>query len=823
MVCMLTVTALAWLGATQLQPPPDGSPRAPQVPSALESPDVAWPRVEPEPGAPSAPPSAPDAPQSSPGAPPGTDTDLPPGPPEPALEPEFEDEPVMEGGIESQTREIEITTDALGANTEEDAFRHAGGREVVEGDDMRRDGASSVAEGLERTAGVRTAQGVSGQGSAPGALSVAVRGVNPRLSQRTTVLLDEIPIAMAPYGQPQQSLFPLSMFSIERIDVVRGGASVRFGPRTGGGVFNLVSRPIPQVPTVAVFSQVDQFGEAQMGTSYAGTHGRLGVRAEYGPSFGRTYRDHSDFQLHGGLLKLEHPLGRRVDLGSTTHFAWQQTELPGGLTPGQFDADPFQARLPDGSPRDRDERRGWRVGESLKLKWQPLADHEVQAIGYYTHTFRETALEQWSEGQLLIQPRSYDALGLEPRYTVRLHHRQGPYHDLSVGARGVYELATLERRTIEGIDAPMPIERSITSEANLAAYSGFIDEAFNMLDERLRLSAGLRFEYISMARRDPDQVLERRDWGFLPAASFWFGPIDHIALWAAYGRSFTPPDFVELSQEDQGAALVPEVIDSVDGGAKIRDVFGLWADLTPWFKSFQSLRDVGEEAPERIGDAMAWGVEAEAGWAPGDLWDIMGDSEVSVGYAWQRSRIVDSTTLSYQDKRLPWYPVHDVWADLAYSFPWECALGRDVVSPEGCRALTIGGGVERVGTQFTEFTNSSVENGSGTAGPIDPYTLGNVFASWQAVLPMYWRLELTIGLKNVADRRWFERSDDINGGRMPQRPRTFYANLGLTHSFVRAWERAQERRERRRTARQARRDLPSRALGILDGRGARRW
>ena len=87
----------------------------------------------------------------------------------------------------------------------------------------------------ERRPGVRTVEGSSGIGSQDTKLQVAVRGVNPRLSSRATVLLDEIPLAPAPYGQPQMSLFPLSVFSIDTIDVVRGGATARYGPQTSGG------------------------------------------------------------------------------------------------------------------------------------------------------------------------------------------------------------------------------------------------------------------------------------------------------------------------------------------------------------------------------------------------------------------------------------------------------------------------------------------------------------------------------------------------------------------------------------------------------------
>lgn len=44
-----------------------------------------------------------------------------------------------------------------------------------------------------------------------------------------------MPAAVAPYGQPQLSMMPLSIGNLESIDVVRGAGSVRYGPQNVGG------------------------------------------------------------------------------------------------------------------------------------------------------------------------------------------------------------------------------------------------------------------------------------------------------------------------------------------------------------------------------------------------------------------------------------------------------------------------------------------------------------------------------------------------------------------------------------------------------------
>ncbi|WP_163014521.1 TonB-dependent receptor plug domain-containing protein, partial [Pseudomonas viridiflava] len=82
------------------------------------------------------------------------------------------------------------------------------------------------------------------------ALNSGIRGLNPRLASRSTVLMDGIPVPFAPYGQPQLSLAPLSLGNMDAVDVVRGGGAVRYGPQNVGGVVNFVTRAIPDEPTV---------------------------------------------------------------------------------------------------------------------------------------------------------------------------------------------------------------------------------------------------------------------------------------------------------------------------------------------------------------------------------------------------------------------------------------------------------------------------------------------------------------------------------------------------------------------------------------------
>ena len=135
--------------------------------------------------------------------------------------------------------------DWLGDARENDVFEHAGARDVIRREDFAKTGATTMREVLNRIPGVSAPEN-NGTGSHDLAMNFGIRGLNPRLASRSTVLMDGIPVPFAPYGQPQLSLAPVSLGNMDAIDVVRGGGAVRYGPQSVGGVVNFVTRAIPQ-------------------------------------------------------------------------------------------------------------------------------------------------------------------------------------------------------------------------------------------------------------------------------------------------------------------------------------------------------------------------------------------------------------------------------------------------------------------------------------------------------------------------------------------------------------------------------------------------
>lgn len=642
----------------------------------------------------------------------------------------------------------------------EAAFRHPGGRTVITEEELIEGGATGIGEALRKVPGVKVVE-ASGTGNTDTKLNIGVRGLNPRLSARSTVLLDEVPLAVAPYGQPQMSLFPVSLFNIQSIDVVRGGSSIRFGPQNVGGVINLRTHDIPETLTAAGLVQTNRWGDTLVDVQLGGSTGDFGVLAEYTPRMGSGYRDESRKEIHGGLLKLWARPVRALEIESNTHGYYEESELPGGLYPEDYTEDP------QASMRPLDGFSGRRVGSSLDVTLQASTNLQLQVLAFGNLSRRGFRLADRPEpesSQVFTMPRSYRTVGTEPRIAWRFQTGEGITHELNAGYRRVFEDAHYEMRTLDRYTGEETLD--LDDDAQVAADALYIEDELLLFDDHVRVAGGVRYEDVRIARRNNlRQELLGADYSeWLPAASFTWTPSPTVSTFASYARSFGSPQFMQITLAGAESALDAEVADTYEAGFRLLEAGGFDAEFTGFHMAFQDQIEFDETTFENIGKTWHTGLEYSVYFWPGWYAPALEGLELEAGDTWLYTGVVSGL---YEGLELPYAPRHSVWWDVWFTFGDELEVGIDGWwEPE----------------QFSDSLNSTEASPTGSYGPIPSFTVWNVRARYTRDLAEDLGLDLRAGIKNVFGEEYWYRSEDINEGILPSPPMTPYGSVALRWS-----------------------------------------
>ncbi len=188
-----------------------------------------------------------------------------------------------------------------------------------------------------------TSRSMMGYGVSTGAAGgINVRGIAGGAGQ-LMVLIDGHPQYNGIYGHPISDSYQTMM--ADRVEVLRGPASVLYGSNAMGGVLNIVTRSMHED---GVKTQVNvgagSYGTVQTEASNQVRSGR--ISSTVAGQYNRTdnHRPRMGFEQEGGYLKLGYDLSEHWDVyadGNITHF---NASYPGAVSSPLYDADQWITR-----------------------------------------------------------------------------------------------------------------------------------------------------------------------------------------------------------------------------------------------------------------------------------------------------------------------------------------------------------------------------------------------------------------------------------------------------------------------------------------------
>lgn len=631
-----------------------------------------------------------------------------------------------------------------------------GARTVVKHEDIQDSGASSISDVLRTVPGVQVTDNSSSGGSAI-SLNIGVRGLDGRFSPRSTVLLDGVPLAVAPYGQPQLSFAPVSLANIDSIDVVRGGGAVRYGPQNVGGIINFKTRAIPDADVAAdATMRVNKFDGGNTSTQYSAfvggrIDGGLGMALLYSGIDGSGYRQHSRDKVDDFALKFSYPLSAGAEIYGKLSYYEAQSLVPGGLTAAQYAADP------QASYHRYDYWHGHRNGYDLGYINTISDTREVEVRAYYNESKRQSVLANAQDATVTsigVQPRNYSVLGVEPRLTQRLN--LGPTrNDITVGYRFLRERSDEASNSVKISDSSVATARA--SHATTDAQSVYIDD--QIAYGKWRVTPGVRYEHIDLER---DNLLvpftaEDKNSKALPSLNVSYLLNRELTLFGNYTTSFGSIQHLQLNLQASTDSLQPETARTTELGARYAG--RQWQlEATVFNLDFSNQIEFVNTAPlyyQNLGKTVHRGIETRADYTF-DQRGMLAGLNAYATYAYTKA---EQRQGAYAGNDVPFY-------------------SRDV-NTEGLR-YKLGGWKFDLNTtyqsrQFADDANTVAENAAGSLGLIAGYRLWNANATW--TIPGQQRWELQAGVNNLTNKATFSRTTDTNLGKLPGASRMVFAQV----------------------------------------------
>ena len=173
------------------------------------------------------------------------------------------------------------------------------------------------------------------------------RGLNPSRNSNFNTRQNGYDISADALGYPESYYTPPSE-AVDEIQLIRGAASLQFGPQFGGLINFKLKGPNPNKSLeLTARHTVGSFGLNNSFLSIGGTKSKWSYYGYANYKFGNDWRPNSEFEVIHGHINIKNQINEKTSLGFEFTKMYYLAKQPGGLTDDNF------FRYPDTSVRNR--------------------------------------------------------------------------------------------------------------------------------------------------------------------------------------------------------------------------------------------------------------------------------------------------------------------------------------------------------------------------------------------------------------------------------------------------------------------------------------
>ncbi len=621
-------------------------------------------------------------------------------------------------------------------------------------------------------------------------LGIGGRGLNPSRVSNFNTRQNGYDISADALGYPESYYSP-STEAVDRIEIIRGAASLQYGTQFGGLInFKMKKGPLDKPFELVSRQTVGSFGFVNSFNSIGGTKGKFNYYAFVQYKRADSWRPNSHFDQQAAYAHLDYAATKKLKVSFEYTYMYYLAQQPGGLTDADFNND---ASI---SVRDRNWFKvhwnlaslslDYQLGEHTKLNWRNYNLRAGRdALGILSYINRPDP-----GGPRDLLSDTYENYGSELRVLHQYKFLSKMSHTWLTGVR-VYKGLTL--RSQGDADAGKGADFNFLGyEPNKSDYSfpglntAVFTENIFAISSRWTVTPGARFEYIStkadgyyykVMKFVPNVKMNEQKENNRSFVLFGIGTSyklkPGVELYANISQNYRSINFNDLRVINDNARvdslLKDETGYTADGGIRGNVSSWLYYDLSVFFLKYNDrigsifAKDADNmvyRLRTNVSDSRNIGFESliEA-----DLLKAITKGRARyklsayVNFAYTNARYINTQDAAILNKEVEYVPPVLLRGGLSF----------------GNKKFNVSGQYSYVGKQYSDATNAEFTP-TAVDGAVPAYQVLDLNASYT------WRwLTLYGSINNLANAKYFtRRADGYPGpGIIPSDKRSFYLTV----------------------------------------------
>lgn len=632
-------------------------------------------------------------------------------------------------------------------------------------------------------------------------LGIGGRGLNPSRVSNFNTRQNGYDISADALGYPESYYSPPTE-AIERIEIVRGAASLQYGTQFGGFLnFKLKEGPEDKKFELISRQTLGSFGLFNSFNSISGNKGKLKYYSYFQYKTGKGWRENSDFDVKNSHTHLSYQLNNKIKIGFEYTYMNYLQQQAGGLTDVMFEQDPQQ------SIRQRNWFKvDWNLfALSLDYRISDKTDFNFRSFGLLAGRDAVGVLNQITridrEGTTRdLLSDDYKNIGFENR----LLHRYTLFDNTSIFLIGMrYYNGMTDRKQGNGSTASdadfnyLNPNRPEDSKYDFPSQNlSFFTENVFYLSPKISITPGLRFEYISTQAQGyyfnrfianngdtllNEQRFEERENNrnfLLAGIGMSYKPHEKFEFYANFSQNYRSINFNDMRIDNPNYVVDPDLQDekgfSVDLGIRGNKLNAFNYDISLFLLSYKDRIGTTLRTDPflfrtfrfrtNISDSRSLGLES---FIEVDVFQALGlkelKSKLSVfsNFSLIHAEYINSQEAAFDNKEVELAPRLIFKGGLSYR--------RERFQLSYQYSYTE--------QHFTDATNADFSPNA-VFGIIPAYAVMDVSAKYG-----HKKLSFEAGVNNLADAIYFSRraSGYPGPGIIPADPRNFYLTIGFTY------------------------------------------